>query len=113
MLLLSLAGIGEFVNTKLSQFSEGMLQRLVFSVATNSNPDILLLDEVFEVGDEDFRKRSAKKIKELVKKGATVLLVSHEMWMIEKHCDRVVWLKKGKIVKEGKTKKIVEEYKKY
>lgn len=102
----------KFVNTKIYQFSEGMKQRLAFSIAIHCNPDILLLDEVFEVGDGEFKRRSAEKIKELVKKGASVLLVSHEMWMIEKYCDRVIWLDKGKIAKIGKTKEVVKKYKK-
>jgi len=99
----------EFVNTKLYQFSEGMKQRLAFSIAIHCNPEILLLDEVFEVGDKKFKIKSAEKIKELVKKGAAILLVSHEMWMIEKYCKRVIWLDKGKIVKEG-SKRIVKDY---
>ena len=101
----------EFINTKIYQFSEGMKQRLAFSIAINCEPDILLLDEVFEVGDENFKKKSAEKIKELVKNGVSVLLVSHELWMIEKYCDRVLWLDKGKIRKEGKVKDVVKRYK--
>ncbi len=102
--------LSEFVNTKLSQFSNGMLQRLAFSIAIHCDPDILLLDEVFEVGDEDFKKRSAEKIKKLVKGGASVILVSHELWMIEKYCDRVIWVHEGKVVKGGRVKKILKEY---
>lgn len=98
-----------FVNTKLYQFSEGMKQRLAFSIAIHCNPDILLLDEVFEVGDKKFKIKSADKIKEIVKRGASILLVSHEMWMIEKYCDRVIWMDKGEIVKDG-DKRIIKEY---
>jgi ABC-type polysaccharide/polyol phosphate transport system ATPase subunit len=99
-----------FVETKLYQFSSGMLQRLAFSIAINCNPDILLLDEVFEVGDEDFRKKSATKIRELVKEGASVILVSHDLQMIQKYCDQVIWMDKGKLRKEGKPKEIINEY---
>jgi ABC-type polysaccharide/polyol phosphate transport system ATPase subunit len=99
-----------FINTKIYQFSEGMKSRLSFSIAVHCTPDILLLDEVFEVGDEEFRKKSADKIKELVKKGATTLLVSHDLHMIEKYCNKVIWLEKGKVKKEGKTKEVVREY---
>jgi ABC-type polysaccharide/polyol phosphate transport system ATPase subunit len=98
-----------FVNTKLYQFSEGMKQRLAFSIAIHCNPDILLLDEVFEVGDKEFKIKSAEKIKEIVKKGGAVLLVSHEMWMIEKYCKRVIWLDKGGLVKDG-NKKVLRNY---
>ena len=110
--IVEFAGLEDFVHTKLYQFSRGMLERLSFSIAIHANPEILLLDEVFAVGDEDFRAKSANKIKELAKNGAGIILVSHELWLIEKYCDKVVWLKKGKIVKEGNTKEIIKEYKK-
>ncbi len=100
----------EFVNTKLYQFSEGMKQRLAFSIAIHCDPEILLLDEVFEVGDKKFKVRSVEKIKELVKKGVSVLLVSHELWMIEKYCARVILIDKGQIVKDGKTKQVLKKY---
>ena len=109
--IVEFAGLQNFVNTKLYQFSSGMKERLAFSIVIHCSPEILLLDEVFAVGDEDFRNKSSKKIKELVKGGATAILVSHELWMIEKYCDRVIWLDGGKIIKEGKTEDIVNEYK--
>jgi len=89
--------LGDFVNTKIYQFSAGMLQRLAFSIAIYSNPNILLLDEVFEVGDEDFKKRSANRIKEMVKNGVCVFLASHDMEMVTKYCDRVIRMEKGEI----------------
>ncbi len=98
-----------FVGTKLYQFSEGMKQRLAFSIAIHCNPEVLLLDEVFEVGDKGFKIKSANKIKELVKRGVSVLLVSHELSMIEKYCNKIIWLDKGKIKKEGDTR-IIREY---
>lgn len=100
----------DFVNTKLYQFSEGMKQRLAFSIAISCSPEILLLDEVFEVGDENFKEKSARKIKELVKKGVSVMLVSHDLNIIEKHCDRVILLAKGSIKKEGKIRKVLRAY---
>jgi len=103
--------LSEFVNTKLYQFSNGMLQRLAFSIAIHCDPEILLVDEVFEVGDEGFKKKSAIKIRELVDSGVTVLFVSHDLGMIEKYCDRVIWMSKGCLKKQGETRKIMEEYK--
>lgn len=102
--------LDNFVDTKLYKFSNGMLQRIAFSVVIHCDPEILLLDEVFEVGDEDFREKNVKKIKELIKNGVGVILVSHNMEMIKKYCDRVIWIEKGKIKKEGKPKEIVDEY---
>lgn len=104
------SGLENFLNTKLYQFSNGMMQRLVFSLAVHSNPDILLLDEVFEVGDEDFKKKSAEKIKELVEKGASVILVSHDLELIKKYCNSAIMINKGRIAKIGKVEEVVEYY---
>lgn len=108
--IIEFSELENFLKTKLYQFSEGMKQKLAFSIAIHCNPDILLIDEVFEVGDKEFKIKNANKIKELVNKKATVLLVSHELWMIEKYCHRVIWLDKGKIKKEGKTRDMIREY---
>ena len=101
----------EFINTKIYQFSAGMMQRLVFSIAVSAKPDIMLLDEVFEVGDEDFKKKSVDKIKEIVRDGACVVLVSHDLSLVEKHCDRVVWIKEDKSLMKGEPDKVVSRYK--
>lgn len=100
----------EFLHTKIYQFSAGMLQRLAFSIAIHSEPDILLLDEVFEVGDEIFRRNSAKKIQELVKSGLAVIFVTHDLDMIRKQCHRVIWLENGKIHMSGKPEEITTKY---
>ena len=92
----------DYTYTKLYQFSEGMKQRLAFSIAINCNPEILLLDEVFEVGDKSFKVKSARKIKELVSGGASVVLVSHDAEIIRRYCDRVILLEEGKIRFVGK-----------
>ena len=92
--ILDFSGLKKFAGTKIYQFSEGMKQRLSFSIAINCNPDILLLDEIFEVGDEDFRKKSVNKIKEMVKNGVCAIVVSHDLEMIKKHCDRIIEIKK-------------------
>jgi ABC-type polysaccharide/polyol phosphate transport system ATPase subunit len=110
--IIKFAELEDFANTQLYQFSVGMLQRYIFSIAIHCNPDILLLDEIFAIGDEDFKEKSINKVKELVKNGTSVLLVSHDLDIIKKYCDKVILMEKGKIIKEGKTKEIVEEYKK-
>lgn len=107
------AKLEDFVETKLYQFSVGMMQRLAFSIAVHCNPEILLLDEVFAVGDENFRNKSSETIMNVVKEGGSVMLVSHELWMIEKYCNRVIWLDEGRILKEGNTEEVVAEYKQY
>ncbi len=88
--IVSFSGLENFVNEKVYKFSNGMLQRLVFSIAVHASPDILLLDEVFEVGDENFKERSGKKIVEIAQGGGGVVLVSHDMNLIKKYCNRVI-----------------------
>lgn len=87
--IISFSGLKEFTDMPLYQFSEGMKQRLVFSVAMFCNADILLLDEVFEVGDADFREKSKQALLDFVKKGGSVVLVSHDREIL-KYCGRVV-----------------------
>jgi ABC-type polysaccharide/polyol phosphate transport system ATPase subunit len=100
----------EFVNTKIYQFSSGMLQRLAFSTAIHCNPQILLLDEVFEVGDEQFKKKSAGRLKELASNGVSIILVGHDLDIINKYCTRTIWLKEGTVVADGATQDITEKY---
>jgi lipopolysaccharide transport system ATP-binding protein len=108
--ILEFSELQDYVNTKLYQFSNGMLQRLAFSIGINCNPDILLLDEVFEVGDEKFKNKSVKKIRSLVKEGVSIILVSHNLQLIQKYCDGVILMKKGKILEKGKPKEIIAKY---
>ena len=90
--IVKFSGLEEFVNTKIFQFSSGMLQRLAFSIAIHCNPEILLLDEVFEVGDEKFKNKSTDEIRRLAAKKISVLLVSHSLDLVAKHCNRVITL---------------------
>ncbi|MEI6058991.1 MAG: ATP-binding cassette domain-containing protein, partial [archaeon] len=99
-----------YIDTKIYQLSEGMRQRLAFSIAIHCNPDILILDEVFEVGDEEFRAKSGEKIIEMVKNGCSVVLVSHDLEMVRKYCKRVIWIDKGRIVMDGESRKVVDAY---
>ena len=112
-LIVEFSGLEKFVETKLYQFSAGMLQRLAFSIAINCNPQILLLDEVFEVGDEDFRIKSVEKIKSFAKQGGCVVFVSHELFIMEKYCNKIIWLDNGKIKRTGNPKEVIEIYNKY
>lgn len=100
----------EFVNTKIYQFSSGMLQRLAFSIAIHCNPEILLLDEVFEVGDEQFKKKSAGRLKELARNGVSIILVGHDLDIINKYCARTIWLKEGGMAADGATRDITQKY---
>ena len=77
----------------------------------HQNPDILLLDEIFSAGgDAEFREKAIKKMEELIKGGATVVLVSHDLAILEKYCDRLILLDNGKVIREGKPREVIEEY---
>ncbi|OGJ13163.1 hypothetical protein A3K82_02035 [Candidatus Pacearchaeota archaeon RBG_19FT_COMBO_34_9] len=104
--IISFAELQEFVNTKLYQFSLGMISRLAFSImihsAMHKKPEILLLDEIFTVGDEHYKNKCMEKIEEIMKSGATIIMVSHNLSRIKKHCKRIIWLNKGRIIMDGR-----------
>lgn len=113
--IVSFAELEEFVDTKVYQFSYGMLNRLCFSTTIHflehKNPDILLLDEVFgSGGDLSFQNKAIAKIEEFIKGGAAVILVSHNLYLIKKYCKRVALLENGKIKKIGDPSETIEEY---
>jgi len=100
----------EFINTPLKNYSSGMIARLGFSIATEVNPDILIVDEVLAVGDVHFRKKSKERILEFRKRGITILFVSHSMQEIKNLCDRVIWLDHGRIKMIGKPEEVIRKY---
>jgi len=107
--------LGDFVDMKISQFSKGMVGRLGFSISVfclkNKRAEILLLDEVFGSGaDLGFENKAILKMEELIKGGVTVVIVSHDLNVIYKYCNRVIWLDKGKIKDIGKPTEIISKY---
>lgn len=101
-----------FMEEKVKNFSSGMVSRLGFAIATiGETAEILILDEVLSVGDEFFRKKSLKRVKEMIHGGATVLIVSHDMDTIIENCSKVVWIEKGKLKMIGDSKYVCTEYK--
>jgi len=91
-------------------YSSGMWARLGFAVATDVDPDILILDEVLSVGDEAFQRKCLDRIAQFREKGATILLVSHNTAMVEAQCQRAVWLDHGQVRVVGDSKTVGEEY---
>ncbi|MBJ2120968.1 ABC transporter ATP-binding protein [Arthrobacter sp. MSA 4-2] len=93
--------IGEFIDTEVRFYSSGMYLRLAFAVAVHTNPDIFLIDEILAVGDEPFQKKCLAKIKELNEAGKTLVVVSHDLDMVSKVCDRGIVLERGRVVMDG------------
>lgn len=110
--ILEFADIGEFVNQPVKTYSSGMFVRLAFAVAINIEPEILIVDEALSVGDVFFQAKCYHKFEEFKKMGKTILFVSHDLGSISKYCDRVVLLNKGEKLAEGKSKEMVDMYKK-
>lgn len=107
--IVEFAGVEKFIDTAVKHYSSGMYVRLAFSVVTNIDADILLFDEVLSVGDLAFQMKCSKKIKELVEKKKTVLLVSHNMNDIQHLCKSVIYLKRG-IVNQNGNIETVKDY---
>lgn len=109
--IVEFAELQNFMDEKVKNFSSGMVSRLGFAIATaGKNADILILDEVLSVGDEFFKDKSMKRIKEMIHSGATVLIVSHSLSTIKENCTKVIWLNKGKIMMIGRPKKVCDAY---
>lgn len=105
------AELEDFMEEKVKSFSSGMVSRLGFAIATAGDAaEILILDEVLSVGDEFFRKKSLKRIREMIHGGSTVLMVSHGMETILENCSKCVWIEKGKLRMMGEPKAVCEAY---
>ena len=102
--------LGDFIDAPIRTYSSGMLARLGFAVATDSQPDILIVDEVLSVGDEAFQHKSFERIQSIKSLGATILFVSHAMSTIETMCQRAAWIHHGKIVSVGNANEVVDRY---
>lgn len=111
--IIDFAEIREFIDTPIKNYSSGMKARLGFSVATIQTPQILIVDEVLSVGDGKFRRKSEKRMLELIESDATVLFVSHSIGQIRRLCSKVIWLEKGKIKMFGDTGNVCDEYEKF
>ena len=110
--ILDFAGLREFVDIPIKNYSKGMKARLNFSIAMYANADIFLLDEFFGgVGDKDFKKKSDKAFKDQLLKGKTIVIVSHDLGTIKKFCDRAIWINKGVPEIVGPSEDVVNAYK--
>lgn len=101
--IVDFAEIADFIDTPVKRYSSGMYVRLAFAVAAHLDPEILLLDEVLAVGDFAFQRKCMNFARQLEQRGSTILFVSHNMFSIKSMCQRVLYLKKGRIVYDGPT----------
>lgn len=110
--IIEFAELEDFVDSKIKHFSSGMVQRLSFSIAVNAGAEIMFLDEVFAVGDAKFRKKATKLMEKSWLEKRTIIMVSHSLDNILEYCNRVVYLKKGRMAFIGDPETAVEMYKK-
>jgi ABC-2 type transport system ATP-binding protein len=106
--IIEFADIGAFIDAPLKTYSSGMRAKLGFSIATAVDPDILLLDEVLQTGDEVFREKSRQRIIDILDAAKAVVLVTHDMSWVTGFCTRAILLEKGRIVADGAPKDVVD-----
>lgn len=104
------AGIGEAIDTPVKWYSTGMLARLGFALAAHLDADILLVDEVLAVGDEEFRQRCQQRLWDLRDEGTTLMVVSHDLALIDQLCHRVLHLERGRLVDDGPAGQVLDRY---
>ncbi len=108
--IVAFAGLEEFIDSPVKNYSSGMYVRLGFSVAINVDPDILLVDEVLAVGDEAFQRKCAEKFADLKQSGKTIVVVSHALGTMRTLCDELALLEHGHLVDVGPSGKVIDEY---
>lgn len=108
--ILAFAELEDYAEVPVKALSSGMKARLGFAVATDVEPDILILDEVLSVGDARFTKKSRQRIESLWEHSSTILFVSHSLEYVRDLCDRTIWLNNGEIAYYGDTEEAIELY---
>ena len=108
--IIKFAELEKFADTKVKNFSAGMQMRLAFATSVLVDPDILLLDEVFAVGDVNFQKKCFDTIMDFKKRGKAIIYVSHDMRAVKSFCDTVMYLENGKVGMIGKPEETVNAY---
>jgi len=108
--IIAFSGIRHHIDTPVKRYSSGMKVRLGFAVAAHLEPEILIIDEVLAVGDAEFQRKCIGKMKDVASGGRTVLFVSHNMTSVRSLCDRVIWLKDGRVHLDGGADEVVKAY---
>lgn len=108
--IVGFAGLADFIDMPVKHYSSGMYVRLGFSVAVQTDPDILLVDEVLAVGDESFRKKCLQKLAEFRQAEKTIVVVSHDLGTVRKICDRIMLIAEGRTIEIGDPTRVLEEY---
>jgi ABC-type polysaccharide/polyol phosphate transport system ATPase subunit len=108
--IITWAGIADHLDYQLRTYSNGMVARLAFSVATDEIPDILLIDEILSVGDGEFAIKSKQRLVEILDSGCTVIMVSHDLATVAELAQKVIWIEKGEIKMVGLPTEVIAAY---
>lgn len=108
--IIEFSELQDFIDNPVRTYSSGQYMRLAFSIAINVDAEILLIDEILAVGDQHFQDKCFQKLEELRDSDKTIVIVSHSLGVIEKICNRGIWLNEGQVKKDGKVKDVIEEY---
>lgn len=108
--IVAFSELERFIDVPVKHYSSGMYVRLGFAVAVHTDPEILLVDEVLAVGDASFQRKCFERIAEMSRGGLTIVLVSHDLGMIQAFCDRALWLDEGCLRKDGQARDVVAAY---
>lgn len=108
--IVAFAEVEKFLDTPVKRFSSGMYVRLAFAVAAHLEPDVLIVDEVLAVGDVAFQKKCLRRMDDVAREGRTIIVVSHNMLIIEALCSKAIWLHAGKVMEEGPPRQVIAEY---
>ena len=112
--IIEFSELGEFIDKPVRTYSSGMFSKLAFSITAIMETDIMLIDEVLSVGDSRFKKKSYKKIKELISdKNRTVMIVSHNNETLLKLCTEILWINEGEFVMQGDPVEVIEKYEEF
>src|SRR5689334_13163297 len=108
--IIEFAELGDFIDAPVKQYSSGMYMRLAFAVATEVDPDILLIDEILGVGDYLFQQKCIARIRDFRKRGKTIVYVSHSSASVQELCSRALLLQEGSLVADGTPAEVLERY---
>ncbi len=108
--ILAFADIGDYIHEPVKHYSSGMVVRLGFAVITACKPDLLITDEVLSVGDESFQKKCIRWIEQFLQQGGTLLLVSHSMYVVQKLCQKALWIHGGTVRQYGDVFSVTQAY---
>ncbi len=108
--IIAFSELGSFIDEPVRSYSSGMYMRLAFAVAVTVDPDVLLVDEILAVGDAPFQAKCMNRIRQLQAMGKTIVMVTHDMGAVEKFCDTVVWMHRGKVRLQGDPVRSIQSY---